>query len=269
MTAGKGLPRYRALVLAGQRDGDPLAEHSPQGHKCLLPVAGRPMIERVVAALLAARTVEAIAVSIDRPGVLEAVPGFGELLARGRITLLESKASPALSVLHALEGGAEQPLPLLVTTADHALLSPGIVQSFCRAADARGADVAAGLVSRRTIEAQVPVTKRTYLRFRDGGYSGANLFAFRTAAGLRAAEFWRRVERDRKSPWRIARAFGPYLLAAYFLRLYSLEQVMVRASRRLDCDAAAIVLEVAEAAIDVDKLADLELVEQLLARRGA
>jgi GTP:adenosylcobinamide-phosphate guanylyltransferase len=243
MTAGKGSPRYRALVLAGQRDGDPLAEHSPQGHKCLLPVAGRPMIERVVAALLAARTVEAIAVSIDRPKVLEAVPGFGELLARGRITLLESKASPALSVLHALKGGAEQPLPLLVTTADHALLSPGIVQGFCRAADARSADVAAGLVSRRTIEAQVPVTKRTYLRFRDGGYSGANLFAFRTAAGL--------------------------LLAAYFLRLYSLEQVMARASRRLGCDAAAIVLDVAEAAIDVDKLSDLELVEQLLTRRGA
>jgi hypothetical protein len=45
MTAGKGSPRYRALVLAGQRDGDPLAEHSPQGHKCLLPVAGRPMID--------------------------------------------------------------------------------------------------------------------------------------------------------------------------------------------------------------------------------
>ena len=230
MNATQAPARYRALVLAGQRDGDPLAEMAPQGHKCLLPVAGRPMIERVVAALLAAQAVGPIAISIDRPDVLEAVPGFPALLERGRIALLESQASPALSVLHALDQAHEEPLPLLVTTADHPLLSPGVVQSFCDAAEARGTDVAAGLVSKAVIEAQIPTTKRTYLRFRDGGYSGANLFAFRTAAGRHAAAFWRRVEQERKSPWRIARAFGPQLLLAYVLRLYSLEQAMARVS---------------------------------------
>ncbi len=268
MSAAEGPIGYHALVLAGQRDGDPLAELSPQGHKCLLPVAGRPMIERVVAALLAARGIGPITISIDRPEVLEAVPGFPALIERPRLSVLESQASPALSVLHALEQAPASSQPLLVTTADHPLLSPGVVQNFCEGAEARGTDVAAGLVSKAVIEAKIPATRRTYLRFRDGGYSGANLFVFRTTAGRRAAEFWRRVEQERKKPWRIARAFGPSLLIAYLLRLYNLEQAMARVSRRLGCTASAVVLTAAEAAVDVDKPADLEIVEGLLARRG-
>jgi GTP:adenosylcobinamide-phosphate guanylyltransferase len=269
MSAAEVPGRYHAFVLAGQRDGDPLAEMSPQGHKCLLPVAGRPMIERVVAALLAARTVGSISISIDRPEVLDVVPGFPALLERGRLSVIESQASPALSVLHALEQSPEMPQPLLVTTADHPLLSPGVVQNFCEAAEALGADVAAGLVSKAVVEARIPTTRRTYLRFRGGAYSGANLFAFRTVAGRRAAEFWRRLEQERKRPWRIARAFGPGLLVAYVLRLYSLEQAMARISRRLGCTASAVVLTAAEAAVDVDKPADLKVVEALLTQRGA
>jgi len=39
-------------------------------------------------------------------------------------------------------------------------------------------------------------------------------------------------------------------------------------SRRLGIDAAAVVLPMAEAAIDVDKPADLDLVESILAGHG-
>ena len=118
-----------------------------------------------------------------------------------------------------------------------------------------------------TIRASYPDTRRTYLRFRDGGYSGANLFLLRTTAAARAIEFWRRIERDRKAPWRLARAFGPILLAAYLLRLTTLAQATALMSRRMGIRVAAVVMPTAEAAIDVDKPADLDLVESILARR--
>ena len=100
MTAARPRVRYNALVLAAQRGvEDPLAGLSPKGHKCLLPIAGRPMIERVVAALIAAQEVGEIAISIDRREVLEEVPGFAELIAAKRLRVVQSAATPATSVL--------------------------------------------------------------------------------------------------------------------------------------------------------------------------
>lgn len=269
MKVGRSKVRYSALVLAAQRGvDDPLAGLSPKGHKCLLPITGRPMIERVIAALIAAQEVGVIAISIDRPEVLEEVPGFAELIAAKRLRVVQSAETPATSVLEGM-AALDNAFPVLVTTADHALMTPGMIASFCQQAEKSGAAISAGLVHRSTIEAAVPEAKRTYLTFRDGGYSGANLFLLRDEKALCAVDFWRRVERDRKRPWRIARAFGPWLLLLFLLRLLSLEGAMARISRPLGAKAGAVVLDQAEAAVDVDKPEDIPVAEALLAQRGS
>ena len=80
--------------------------------------------------------------------------------------------------------------------------------------------------------------------------------------------FWRRVESQRKRPWRFARAFGPRALLAYLFGRLTLDDAMREASRILGVRAAAVDLPFAEAAIDVDKPADLTLAEDILRRRG-
>jgi hypothetical protein len=152
-----------------------------------------------------------------------------------------------------------------VTTADHALLSPEIVARFVADADATGADLAFGLVSETVIRARFPGTKRTYLRFRDGGYSGANLFLFRTPRARQAAAFWVRAERLRKRPWRLVAVFGPLSLALFLLRRLDLDQALARASRAIGARVAAVRLPFPEAAVDVDKPADLALARELAA----
>ena len=46
--------QYSALVLAARRPGilDPLAKAVGVTHKCLAPINGRPMLERVIEAVL-------------------------------------------------------------------------------------------------------------------------------------------------------------------------------------------------------------------------
>ncbi len=247
-----------ALVLAGERpEGDPMARTAGVALKALLPVAGTPMLRRVIGALRATAGIGRIAVSIpDPPAVTD--PGIETLL---------TEPSPSLSVLAAVD---RLSTPLLVTTADHALLTPEIVGRFiAAAAAAHDADIVVGLVERASIEAVVPETKRTYWRFRDGQVSGANLYYLRTPQARAAIAFWRRVESDRKRPWRIAKAFGPALLLGYLLGRQTLDQAMLQASARLGCRVGAVVLPFGEAAIDVDKPADLALVERLLAARDA
>ena len=259
-------PPVTALVLAGSRHGeaDPVARYRQAPAKCLVRAGGVPMLVRVVTTLAGSRGVGRILVSADRAALVDGLPELVALRAEGRLAVLESAPSLSSSVAAAFAAAGA---PLLVTTADHALLDSAMVGHFLAAAEQASADIAVALASAAVITAAYPDTRRTYLRFRDGGYSGANLFLLRTPAAEGGITFWQRIERDRKAPWRLARAFGPMLLAAYLLRVASLDQAIRLVSRRLGLRVAAIAMPMAEASIDVDKPADLDLVERILARR--
>jgi hypothetical protein len=142
-----------------------------------------------------------------------------------------------------------------------------MIDIFCRGALDQHCDVAAGVAPGAVILETYPQAVRTFLRFREGRYSGANLFAFPTPDGLAAARFWRRIEQQRKKPWRIARALGYTTLLSYLLGRLTLSQAVARLSKIIGVKAAAVVLPIAEAAIDVDKPKDLDLVEEILRKR--
>jgi hypothetical protein len=219
------------------------------------------MLARVLNVLAASPGIERLFVVLEDAKLLELLPGIPPC------TALPGAATPSLSVLRALdEVGAG--LPMLVTTADHALLSAEMIEFFCVAARATKADAVAGLTAAEVIRKAYPDTQRTWLRLRDAHYSGANMFGLMTPEARRAVAFWRRVEQDRKRPWRMIRAFGLGPLLAYLLGRLTLEGAMARASAIIGARVAAIRLPFAEAAIDVDKPADLELVNAILARRG-
>ena len=259
---------FTALVLAGSRGpDDPVAMAAGVAHKCLAPVAGVPMAVRVVETLAASPWIARIALALQDPALLDQLPALRPLMAAGRCRVLPTAATPSLSVQRALDE-LPDPLPLLVTTGDHPLLTPEIVAHFCAAARRTGADFVAGLTPASAIRTAYPHAQRTYLRFRDERYSGANLFAVLQPEGRRAVAFWRRVEQERKRPWRLVRAFGWRPLVAYLLGRLTLSEALARASQVIGARLAAVILHQPEAAIDVDKPADLELAESILARRG-
>lgn len=259
---------FTVLVLAGDRGPeDPVCRAAGVAHKCLAPVGGRAMLERVVEALAASGEVGRIAVSLSAPGLLDELPALAPLRRDGRLQALAAAGSPSRSVLAAAEQ-LEDPFPLLITTADHALLTTTMVDHFCRESRATGAEVTAGLTASALLLARYPQTRRTYLRFRDERYSGSNLFALMSPAALALPRLWRRVEQQRKQPWRLAAVFGPVLLLGYLLRCFTLDGAMARISARLGVGVAAVKMPMAEAAIDVDKAADLELVEAIVSGRA-
>ena len=65
---------FTALVLAGRRGPtDPVAQAAGCSHKALVPIAGIPMLVRVLRELRAVPHVKQIAVSIDDPAILDGV----------------------------------------------------------------------------------------------------------------------------------------------------------------------------------------------------
>lgn len=252
--------------MAGRRGGpDTLAEATGAPHRALLDVHGVPMLERVVHTLEAVPCIERILISTDAPALLAQFPGLARRIGEGRVTVVQSEPSPSRSVLRVLEKIPDD--AVLVTTADHALLTPDMVNYFLARAEAEDGDLAVALVEERRIRAQFPESKRTYLPFRGERFSGANLFAFLAPPALRAAAFWVRAEQFRKQPWRLARAFGLPTLVLFALRLLDLEAAMRRASRAIGASILPVRMPFAEAAVDVDRLSDLELVKAILTAR--
>jgi hypothetical protein len=138
-----------------------------------------------------------------------------------------------------------------------------MVEAFLAAAGA--CDAAFAMVERAVVERAYPETKRTWIKFSDGHYTGANLFAFVTGNSLRGLEFWAGVEKDRKKALKLLSLFGPLLFLRAFTRTISLGAAVAKAGRQLGLRIKAVKLPYANAAIDVDKPADLALVERILA----
>lgn len=257
---------FTAVVLAGIRPGgDPLAAAHGVPRKALIPVGGTPMLVRVLTALRSSRAVARIAIcGVDR-AMLEA----GGIAARDLDGLLwlEAATQPSASVVAALDR-LDNAAPVLVTTGDHPLLTAAIVDEFCALATAEPADVVAAVVDAATVRASYPDAMRTFYPLRDGAYTGCNLFAFIGAGGRRAAEAWRDVDRHRKQPWRVVALLGPLVLLRFALRRLKLDDVAALLSQRMAVRARVVRLSAPEAGIDVDKPADVDLVERILAARA-
>ena len=260
--------QYAALVLAGRREArDPLAEAAGAPHRAFVEVAGVPTLQRVVDTLLGSGRISEVLVSIDAPRLVEDVAGLAAHLGTSppRLRVVASADSPSLSVLAGLAELPDQ--PVLVTTADHALLTADMLAHFLADAETSGADLGLALVPASLIRDRFPESRRTYLPFRGESYSGANLFLFRTPAARRAAEFWTRAEQFRKQPWKLVRFFGLGSLALFALRRLDLPAAMRRVSRTVGAEVHAVEMPDAEAAVDVDSLEDLRLADRLARER--
>lgn len=256
---------FSALVLAGSRGADdPVARAAGVSHKGLATVEGETLLARVVGALMLAGA-ERIAISTADPEVEAAAIAMAASGGGVFIEPLPSAGSPSQSVAAAL---GLMGAPLLVTTVDHALLQAEWIAQFL-ADTPRDADVAALLASEAVVRAAAPDTQRTWLKLRDGRYSGCNLFYLATPKATAAVELWRTVERHRKQPWKIAGVLGLDMLAQYLAGRLTLDEAVARLGAKGDVKAVAVRSAYGEAAIDVDKPADLDLVRRIAAARVA
>jgi GTP:adenosylcobinamide-phosphate guanylyltransferase len=252
---------WTALLLAGSRPGmDPFAAANGTDLKALIPVGGLPMVARPVAALLGSPEVDRVRVLAQEPDRIAAV------LPNDKRLSVEPSGTTIAATLDAILGDPATVFPLLVTTADHALLTPTMIADFC--GRAAGRDLALAVVERRSLLKRLPDSKRTWIGFGGGAYTGANLFAFGGPKARTAVALWRSVEQDRKKGWRVLGALGPAVVIGAALRLLTLDDVLTRIGKRLGLSIAKVEMADPIAAVDVDKQADLALANALIEGRA-
>ncbi|WP_176590164.1 nucleotidyltransferase family protein [Sphingobium sp. EM0848] len=253
-----------AILLAGWRPvPDPLAVAAGVEAKPLAPVGGEPMINRPARALLSHPAIGRVIVLTQAPELFAADPATAWIAGHPKVRFETSGGGIASSLVALLDRG-DLPFPMLMTTADHVLLDGAMLDQMVR--EASGTDIAVAMVERGTLLARYPGSRRTWLKFRDGWWSGANIFWFGSVKARSVIALWREVEQDRKKGWKILSAFGPLALLGAVLRISTLRGGIARVGRRFGLVARLVAMDKAEACIDADKPDDVVLIEKILAQ---
>lgn len=259
-------PSFVGVILAGQRPGrvDPLAESAGVVNKNLVPIEGAPLVRHVVDALVATPGLTRLRIVVEpatAPLIDAALPHGGE----PQIDYVPAANNLADSVYAAVEGVGD--MPILVTTADNVLLTPGAVTQVLAALEG-GADVSLAMATQASVLAAHPDGQRRFYKFRDDAYSNCNLYAFAGPAATSAAESFRSGGQFAKKPMRMIMALGPINLALLLMGRLSLRGALNRLGRRFRLKVEPVVLADGAHAIDVDNQRTYAVAETLLAKRA-
>lgn len=255
------------IVLAAQRTGvvNPLAQRAGVSHKCLVPIAGHPLISHVMNVLAACPEVRKVRVMVEPEGQAALNPLLASYREGGlSIDLVSSSENIVESVLL---GARDQPAPYIVTTADNVLLTREAFRATLGALET--ADVAMNLAAKPTVQAIHPQAQRRFYEFREEGYANCNLYGIAGPHALGAAEVFREGGQFMKNPGRLITAFGLFNILLFRFKLLTLAGAARRISRKFGLSFRALVPPDGSQAVDVDNERTYGIAEMVLKKRGA
>ena len=248
-----------ALVLAGRSNAGLLAPVSNAPLEALIEVAGRPMIAYVLEALAGCRAVERIVVVGDEGRLAPAVAGVPARFVAPGQSLVES-----LRIGIEALAGAER---ILVLTSDIPLITAEALDDFVLRAEGLDARFFYAVVERSRYEAAFPGSRRTYVRLRDGVFTGGNVFLADAGVARGAVDLVERFYAHRKSPLALARLLGFGTILAFALGRLRVADLERRVSDMVGAPGRAIISRYPEIGFDVDRPEDLAAAETYLRRR--
>ncbi len=254
--------RFDAILLAGNRPGvEILSQNADVSCKALVPIAGKPMLYYPLKTLLLHPKINKIWVLHQDIHAFDNDPILSKMINDPRVIMHQSGAGISSSVSILMSEYANG--PMLLTTGDNVLLDQEMIAHFSGAAQHH--DIAVAMVESKILLAQYPESKRTWLKFRGGKWSGANMFWLGNRdKALPILKFWQSIEHDRKKGRKIIRAFGIGFLLASILRLITLPNAIKKAGQKFGADIALVSMPQAQACIDVDKPEDIILTEHIM-----
>ncbi|MCM8901378.1 NTP transferase domain-containing protein [Caldicoprobacter algeriensis] len=245
-----------AVILAGDNQAD-LARINV-ANKALLSICGRPMIEYVVDALRCSSFVYGI--SIVGP-----VEPLKDCLG-DRVDYYFEDTGSFFENLEAAMQPFKTNKRVIIVSSDIPMITGKVVDDFVNRCINTDADLCYPIVEKSLNESLFPGFKRTYVRLKEGTFTGGNIFYINPTIFDRCREFAALLVEYRKTPWKTARILGLDLLTLLTLGRLSISKVEQRFFEILGIKAVAIISPFPQLANDVDKLSDIEMVEKYLSK---
>lgn len=249
---------YDAMILAGGENNEYMQSCASERYEALIDIGGKPMVAFVAEALAASGRVRRILVLGPVPELAAcALPDQVEIAAGGE-TILETICR-GVELL-----GDER--PVLIATADIPLLRAAAVQDFLQRCQREQADLYYPIIPQQLNARLYPGVKRTYVRLREGTFTGGNLFLVNPKVIPHCLAVANAMIENRKRPLRLAAILGWRFVFKFLFGRLRMAEVEQRTSELLGVRGAVIQSEYPELGLDVDKPSDLELVRGEISR---
>ena len=222
-------------------------------NKAFVPVGGVPMVTRVLKALRTVPEIEQI--TVVAPTVA---------LDDSALTLADVRRSSGDKIIESVQRGLSESDPdamMLLATSDAPLLSTESLREFAKTLASIDADLVYAITERKAHEKRYPGVPHTWARMRGGVYCGGAVFGMRPRVVSALTKFLDELAAARKSPLRLARAFGWDVVLRFVLGMLPISAAETRASALLGYRVRAIVAE-PDLAFNVDRKSDLALAER-------
>ena len=254
-----------AVILTGSRDGQNVLLTSPGvdstgiESKVMLPVGGKPMVASVFEAVAATRYKPKMYVSTNDPAI-EALP------LSVPFTVLPSGQTAVQSLLRGLEGVQDSEWVLFVS-GDHPLLTTEMIEYFVTESMERKLSLGAAVVNRNLVNQHYPNSRRTYFPVKGGAYSGGNMYLIHKETFMGNVSVLETIDRNRKKPWKSAGMLDVWSMIQLLFRTLDIHEVAEKATGIIGCKSGVVEMPYPECCMDVDKLSDKEIAEEILTRR--
>ncbi len=281
-----------AIVLAGGEDSGELAAQTGIVHRPLLEVGGRPILLTTLAALRGAATVATVTLVGPEPVQaiapadavdarapegdtflgsitqgLAAAPASSDhlLVITGDLPLITAEAIDDF-VRHSLRSGAEVPRSAAADRRLGLRLQTAVPAGGLGRCGPSGLGICYPIIPKDSCERRFPGGRRTYVRLREGTFTGGNAVLATRSFLERSQELIARLYAARKNPLKLATLFGlPFIFGLLTGRL-TIRQLEDRASAIISGRVAAIISHYPELGFDVDKVEDLEVARRVVGR---
>jgi GTP:adenosylcobinamide-phosphate guanylyltransferase len=245
-----------ALVLAGG-PRDAVAQLQPDvPNKAFIRIRGQTLAERVIRSLRSSAWVDRIIVVAPASAHDDPALALADECRPDGARIRES-------LRNGLEGLPELEL-VLVAASDLPVLTAESIDDFARRAHHVDPELGYGCVERRVHLARYPRVPHTWAHLRDGAYCGTGFAVIKPRVLPSLERFIERLGAARKNPLALASLFGWDVLLKYLLRRLSIADAQSRASDIIGAPVRAIVSPYPEIAVNVDRVTDVALAEELI-----
>jgi len=240
------------MLGGGTVEDEGLRREAGVNCKSLIPLAGRPMVEHVLAAFRGTPGVGRIAL-VGPPALREVVrPGLADvILAEGA-----TRAENLYRGIDALPGSGR----MLLATADTPLLTPAMIGDLLE--HAPDCDICYPYVARETVLRRFGEREWVFIKLRDAALTGSSMALFRPAAFRQLRPLVEQVIGAHREHWKVAGMFGLLFLLRARYGWITVPEIERHVSKVVKLDCRGYCSPYAELAFDVDHPGDLPVARE-------
>lgn len=246
------MEKVKAVVLAGGSYKDDLDINN----KSFIEIGGRWIVEYVVDGLRDSNLVDGIS-------IIGPVDRLKERL-QGKVDhFIQEDKDLLVNLQKGLTPFKDQDF-VLVVTSDIPMINGQVVTDFVQRCYDQPADLCYPIVDKRVNDKLFPGFTRTYVKLREGTFTGGNILGLNPKVVEDCEDLARKIIDNRKKPWDIGKFLGSKILILLATGKLSISHLEKRFFELLGIKARAIINPYPELANDIDKPEDVELVKYYL-----